>query len=451
MLKLKNIFVKTLLLLIGLSSLGSATLPVLAATDGFLPDSFQDDTGYANLAENPGLDQRGGDFQAEGVGEINAVLYNVKDYIKYIAGSLAILWLMVSAFRLVVAGSDESIQSAKKSIQWAVIGLILVFAADLAVVAFFEGGAAGTPGESLVDPISGDLNKDLFNNIAEYFTYDVRQIFNFVKVYGAAIAMLLIFAAGFQMITAGGNEENVEKQKKYLLHAITAFTVLIMVDFFIFDVIYPIGELNTTAGTVTNFNSDCVEYYTGNLATAPAGCRSASTLAEAGTGYLLGAVRFFSSLIGAVAVFFIVYAGVRIIASMGNQEVLDKYKKTLLWSLVGLVVVLLSENVMSFFLTDFSTGEAQISATQGLIDLAGITNFLVTFVSIFSLLAILLAGVIWVANFGNTEVAEKAKKIIFGAIIGIVLSLAAYAIVNSILAGNPAGGSGTNIQIGIGL
>ncbi len=451
MIFLKKIFVTILLLLFGLGGLGFGAISTFATIG--LPAGFTQDSGYDTNASNTGLDQRGGDFQNPGIGEINAVLYNVKDYIKYIAGSLAILWLMVSAFRLVVAASDEAIQSAKKGIQWGIVGLILVFTVDIAVIAFFEGGAAATPGKSLIDinnlGVNGGLNSTLLNDIATYFTYDVRQIFDFIKVYGGAVAVLLIFAAGFQMITAGGNEESIEKQKKYLIHAVTAFVTLVMVDFFIFNVIYPIGDLGID-GVVTNFNSDCVEYYTGDLAQAPAGCRSASELASAGNDYIFGVVNFFSSLIGAIAVFFIIYSGVRIIASFGDQEVIDKHKKTLLWSLAGLVIVLLSRNVSSFFLTDLTTGDVVANPIQGIVDLAGITNFLATFVSIFSLLAILIAGVIWVSNFGNQEVADKAKKIIFGAVIGVILSLAAYAIVNSILAGDPTGGAaGTSVGVQI--
>lgn len=49
---------------------------------------------------------------------------------------------------------------------------------------------------------------------------------------------------------------------------------------------------------------------------------------------------------------------------------------------------------------------------------------------IFFFLLILYAGFIWMKARGNTEEVEKAKEIIEGAVIGLVLVTAAYAITN---------------------
>ena len=122
----------------------------------------------------------------------------------------------------------------------------------------------------------------------------------------------------------------------------------------------------------------------------------------------------------------------------------------ILWSLAGLAVILLADNLVNhfFFAVNSNTGVASVNVAQGLADLAGVTNFIATFVGVFSVISIIIAGMIWVANFGNTEIAEKSKKVILGAVIGVVLSISAYAIVNSITSGNPEGTSGgINIEI----
>lgn len=427
-----------------------------ADASGLLGPGFEqsDLSNLPTTATNPSVTSRGGGFTQSGLGAINAVLYNVKDYFKYIAGSLAILYLLIAAVQLVTASDDEAITKGKKSIYWALVALAAVFLTDVIVVAFFEGGkfTGGVPGQSLITITpEGDIQEaTLMQNIAQYFLVEARAIFGYIKVLGAAVAILFIFIAGAHMVSAGGNEENIEKEKKYLIHALTAFVTFLMLDNLIFKFIYP-------ASTITGLTSpECVEFLKSGSLTqaAAAGCPSAAQLGQAGSNYILGIVKFFESLIGGIAVFFIVLSGISIIASFGEQERLQKNKKTLLYAGAGLAVVLLSHNLISrfFFVVNPNTGAAQVVTKQGVIELAGVTNFLATFVGVFSVVSIIIAGIIWVANFGSSEIADKAKKIILGAVIGVVLSVSAYAIVNTILSTSSTGEtSGTSISIGVSI
>jgi len=452
-------------------------------------------TRYSETTRNALVDERGGTFAEAGIGEVNAIFYNIKDFLKYFAAALAILWLTISAFRLVTAQDDERIQGAKKGIEWALIGLILVFVADLAVVAFFEGGQLNTPGQSLVGiehtledgktvinydlTDENNLTKNLMASIADYFTKDVRAFFEFLKVLGSAISILMIFMIGFWLVNAAGNEEAIEAGKKYLMHVLTAFVVLLMLDALIFQGLYPenviniavtdeLGEISYVAATVTQ--PECLEYLRtatkDNLTLAPTyeylnadgetqtgRCTSAAEIGKvASEDYILGVVRFFQTLIGAIAVFFLVYSAIQIIGSFGNEEAIEQHKKQVLWSMAGLGVIVLSETVVKkfFFITDYNTGGISVNASQGIADIAGITNFVATFVGVFSFMGILIAGIMWVANFGNQEISDKAKKIIISSIIGIIISVSAFAVVNSITKGrsNPSDGIQFDAQIG---
>jgi len=445
-------------------------------------------TRYSETTNNALVNERGGAFAEAGVGEINSIFYNIKDYLKYFAAALAILWLTVSAFRLVTSQDDERIQGAKKGIKWALIGLILIFVVDLAIVAFFEGGQLGTPGQSLVGidqtinadgttTITYDLTdknqttKNLMASIADYFTKDVRVFFEFLKVLGSAMSILMIFVIGFWLVNAAGNEEAIEAGKKYLMHVLTAFVVLLMLDAVIFKGIYPentinivvtneYGEVGYVSATVTQ--PACLEYLRtatkddlmlaptysyldadGNQQTGQ--CTSAAEIGKvASEDYILGIVRFFQTLIGAIAVLFLVYSAIQIIGSFGNEETIEQHKKQALWSLAGLGVIVLSESVIRkfFFITDYSTGGISVNTSQGIADIAGVTNFVATFVGVFSFIGMLIAGIMWVANFGNQEIGDKAKKIIIYSIIGIIISISAFAVVNSITSGrsNPKDG-----------
>lgn len=76
-------------------------------------------------------------------------------------------------------------------------------------------------------------------------------------------------------------------------------------------------------------------------------------------------------------------------------------------------------------LPDKVAGEKTIPGVVGKVIAAGLSLLGIVF-----FLLILYAGFIWMKARGNTEEVEKAKNIIEGAVIGLVLITAAYAIAN---------------------
>jgi len=72
----------------------------------------------------------------------------------------------------------------------------------------------------------------------------------------------------------------------------------------------------------------------GRQTNAPAETKIAETF-EFGTSLLLYAS-------GSVAVFMLVFGGVRLILSFGNQEQMDAAKNTIKWAVIGLLIVILA-------------------------------------------------------------------------------------------------------------
>jgi hypothetical protein len=63
----------------------------------------------------------------------------------------------------------------------------------------------------------------------------------------------------------------------------------------------------------------------------------------------------------------------------------------------------------------------------------GWTNFLLPYVSVLSVFAIVAAGLFYIVSFFNEELNAKAKNILIYVVIGIVLIFSAYTIVNTLL------------------
>ena len=67
-------------------------------------------------------------------------------------------------------------------------------------------------------------------------------------------------------------------------------------------------------------------------------------------------------------------------------------------------------------------------------------NFFLGFLGLISVIMIIYGGILYVTAAGEQERVDKGKKIIMYAIVGIVIILLAFALVNTILGGLGAGG-----------
>lgn len=81
-----------------------------------------------------------------------------------------------------------------------------------------------------------------------------------------------------------------------------------------------------------------------------------------------------------------------------------------------------------------STEIRGISHEGSLINLIiGWTNFLLPYVNVLSIAAIVAAGLMYILSFTNEELHTKAKSILIYVVIGIVLVYSAFTIVNTLL------------------
>ena len=71
---------------------------------------------------------------SNGSSDINKIISNVLNILSYIVGIAAVLMIIISGFRIIVSGGDSnSFNSAKNGILHAIIGLVIVAAAQIIV------------------------------------------------------------------------------------------------------------------------------------------------------------------------------------------------------------------------------------------------------------------------------------------------------------------------------
>lgn len=66
------------------------------------------------------------------------------------------------------------------------------------------------------------------------------------------------------------------------------------------------------------------------------------------------AIRLFQVAVGLIAVVMIIFGGLKYITSGGNDNSVKAAKNTLLYAVIGLIIVLIAESLVRFVLTRFS-------------------------------------------------------------------------------------------------
>ena len=66
-------------------------------------------------------------------------------------------------------------------------------------------------------------------------------------------------------------------------------------------------------------------------------------------------------------------------------------------------------------------------------------NFFLGFLGLIAMIALIYAGFLYVTSLGNDEQAKKAKNIIIWVVLGIIIILLAFALVNTLITTGPTG------------
>jgi len=141
---------------------------------------------------------------------------------------------------------------------------------------------------------------------------------------------------------------------------------------------------------------------------------------------------------GSVAVFFMTKSGMRLIVGNQNDDNVSKDKQKLAISSLGLIALVMSNNLISNVLYNIDNpfSDPTIDPGQGVAEIIGFTNFIVSFISPILILTLVVGGIM-VAGSGFSEDAnEKGKKIIKLSLAGIGLVYGSFAIVSTVISGS---------------
>lgn len=238
---------------------------------------------------------------------------------------------------------------------------------------------------------------------AIYFAID------FAKYLIGAIAILILFVTAIRLILARKGIDDVwEKQKNRLIYLAAAFVIIMIAEVAVKSVFY--GAQGEVLDTVSQ----------------------AQEAAQRGSAELKGMVSVVLMIVGTLSVLMLVIAGIRLLASGGNEEAQTKVKKQVTWIILGLFLLGIAQFVVLDII--FPEQGSQIPNTEKAKQLIkDFTNFVSAFVSIAAVISSIYGGYLYVVAAGNEEQTTKAHKILIGSVIAIVLGLGAFAVVNTVI------------------
>jgi hypothetical protein len=385
-----------------------------------LPSSVADNIGVPKMADYAATDN------ADLISLLkkdDGIIGKILNILRYTLGAVFMVYLGIYIIHLITsAGNDEAVTEFKNEMVYALVGfLILGLAKSIAdTFSIIQINDIG-------DVSNGNFvtNPEALKSSVELGGYTVRAAAKMLQYLLGSVALLFMGTAAFRMITAEGDEEAVKNSRKSIVWAsfglLSAGVVSLIVD----------GIAAPTDGSGILVDLSAVDPAQQHAAVLELG-RLASRSA------ILDQVKYFQTFVAATAVLMLFLAGFKMVTAAGNDEIVTKQKKMITWVFMGLATVLISEAFVNIFMPE-QAGQIVVPGVEQIGSFAdqvgGFTNFLLTFTGGLAVLALVVGALYFTTAVANPEQAENGKKILLGAALGLVLTISAYAVVNTILSG----------------
>lgn len=300
---------------------------VNAATDINVRDVVIDDTGNSNtLLKSFNSSSISGFFfspWAYGsewvLGAFTTIAFQIKNF--FIA--IAVLFLIVWVIRLLFSSSEEEdIKKWRKSIIWTSVGIFVM------QIAFSVWNTLILKSSS--DIIGSSFGWNFWLNI-------FSPIVDLLQVLASFGFLLMAVWAFFILVSAAGDEERVKKAKNTILYAIIGF-LLIKVPYEIVKAFYgsPGGKTPCQSGWFVSIGS----------------CDIKDVSLNKGISIVGEIFIFFNTFLSVICVILIIYAGWLVLISGGEEEKLKKAKNTILYIVLGFILLVASHAIFRFFILD---------------------------------------------------------------------------------------------------
>lgn len=266
-------------------------------------------------------------------------------------------------------------------------------------------------GEGNYDPIiKRNIIKDVIDTGPTGTQYTARKIFQrsedgrspvtVINVIVGVVAFVFLIYIAILFFFADGDPQSLTTARKYLAYVALGLAIVSLAEFAAFQLLDP-----STEGAEPRLTSD--------------------TTAKALGMKIDQIIDYIEIFITGVMLLLMGLSGYSMITSNDTEEVVTNERKFLTSFLVGGALILLSEVITLVF----SDRSPQDAIFRGGNQVVGIINYALTFLGFMSFAMLVLAGFYYVTSFGKDDQMERAKKIILGSVLGIVVAISSYTVV----------------------
>ena len=231
----------------------------------------------------------------------------------------------------------------------------------------------------------------------------IRNAISIVRFVVGAVALIMGILYGMALVFARGQEEAITRQKKNFLGVFIGFIILIISE----NVANIFNPETATAERLIDFN--------------------------AARDQLRNMVDYVKWLLGSVIVLFMTISSVKMVTAGGEEEEITKQKRNLTWSVIGMLVILLANNIVNAIYVINSPSEVIAGKAQTTIgEISSLIRLILIFLGPLAIVFTIYAGFYYLTSFDNEERTTTAKNMLVGGITGIIIIYSAVAIVNTI-------------------
>jgi hypothetical protein len=235
------------------------------------------------------------------------VVQAVAVVMRNIIGALAIIWIIISGIHMAMAGGDENtITEQKRSIIYAVIGLVIILLIERMI-------------DILYGP-AGAYEVALRTETATRFSAEIYGIINFIKAIIGTVAIFMIVISGLKTVTAAGEEEQITKQRRAIIWIAIGF-ILLIINKVIVEQIFIIPT--QYQDTISASNVTTIINTIGRV------------------------IQFILGFVGLIAFGALIYGAGTMIVNYGNEEMVQKSKKIIKNAIIGIIVIISAYTIVA--------------------------------------------------------------------------------------------------------
>lgn len=235
-------------------------------------------------------------FGVEGSGEALATQFiqNLIRIVRYIIGAVALVMGTIYAMSLVFArGKEEVITKQKQNFLWVFLGLVILIISENIAAIF--------------NPVKATAEQIIDFGAAQD---QLRDAANYIKWLFGSIFVFLMVISSIKMITAGGEEEEITKQKRNITWSLIGMLIVLLAS---------------------------------NIVNAIYKVRSPKEIEAVAPGQavneITGIIQLILVFLGPIAVAFTIYAGFLYLTALDNEERIQKAKRMIVGGITGIVII----------------------------------------------------------------------------------------------------------------